>query len=496
MQTAKQLKAQIIILVIIFTMRVSSPVFAQPKTGQAVSLSLKETSELALKNNLDIQIAKFDAYINRTALPESESVFDTYLNAYATYLNDQQKTASAFLGTKTVTNVYGVGLTKKTPAGTTLGVELSDSRNFSNSSFTSLSPSHEANVKFTLQQPLGNNFFGLIDRGKIKITRFNIANNDFSTLQRIEEYLAQTQTAYWNLSFAYKQTQIAQKMLEKAETLYKIFQDKQALGLVEAAETCAAEANVQTRQVNLQQAQHQLFAANNELLYLLHEEDLSVQISPTDFFGISKLPPVPLVKILQTAIANRRDYQQAKNNLAAYNIDLKIKENSTWPQIDLNASFAQNGLEASQSTAWDNMSQEDNPELYLGLSVQMSLENRAAAAGREKAQQQKTKALIELKKIEHKIAVEINNAYDQLKNKQQSVQLNKTIVDLQEKKLNFEETRFARGRSNSDTLIRYQDDLLNAQLNFSRANFEYKKAIIDLQLQEGSLLKEYWQGEI
>lgn len=465
------------------------------QTAKSIKLSLSDVTQLALRNNLDIQIARYTAYAQRTDLTEAESVFDTVLNASASYSDDQSKTATAFAGTRSTINEYGLGLSKKLPTGTTLGLEFSDTRASTNSAFTSLTPAHEATARFSIHQPLGSNIFGLIDRGQIRITRLDVLNSDFSALGRIEESLAQAQIAYWRLALAYRELKVGREMLNKAKSLYENFLKKNKLGLVEDAELFAAKANVLQRQNNVQTLAHQLLLAKNNLLLYLHEEDLDLEVIPQDVF----MPAGQNIEVgssLKIAIKNNRDYQQAVNELQSRGINFDIKKNSLWPEIDLELSFAQNGLELEQSKAWQNVTAEDNPELFLGMSVTLDLENKKARSAKEKAQIEKANALLKLKKIEHKIVVDVTNSVDTINNKRESIKLNKNIVDLQEKKLNFEEKRFASGRSSSDTLIRYQEDLLQAKLLLAQSLFGYEQAQIDLKLAEDSLLNEFWQGAL
>ena len=461
----------------------------------SVALTLADISELVLKNNPDIQIARYNAYIERTRGKDAESVFDTMLNAQAIYLDDQTKAVSTLAGTKTLTNEYSLGLSKKLPTGTTLAVDVSDRRTFSNSAFTSLSPSHEAVVKFSLRQPIGSNFFGLIDRGRVKITRLDIANSDFQALGRIEQALAQAQINYWKLALACRQLKIGRRMLEKAEAFYDFSKKKSKLGMIEEAELYAAQANVLRRKDSVETLMHELLIAKNDLLLDLHEEDLNLQIIPRDVFAVKDVK-ISARECMNNAVRKNREYSRAKNSLRAKGIDLSMKNNSLWPEIDLEVSLADNGLELEQDKAWENVAAENNPELFLGLSVSIPLENRAAKSRREKARLEKTKALVDLKKIEYKIMVDVINAVDAINSRKEKIKLNRQIARLQERKLAFEEKRFASGRSQSDTLIRYQEDLLNARLALARSLFEHKKVSVELKLLENTLLEEYWQGKL
>ncbi|MBU1086845.1 MAG: TolC family protein [Candidatus Omnitrophica bacterium] len=467
----------------------------ESKGQDKISLSLEDISRIGLENNLDIQIAKYDAYIKRTGLEDSQSVFDIFLNGQAFYLNDQQNSDSSLAGTKNISNNYSLGLSKTIPTGTKLGVEVADARSASNSTFSSINPNHEANVKFTLNQPLGSNFFGMLDRGQIKLSRLDIDNSDFSVLERIEKSLADLQKTYWQLALRLEELNIARQMLERSKKLYEVFARRNKLGLVEDAELFALEANLIQNNIDITIAQQQLRIAQNALLLALNEEDFSLDIMPkSELTGL--IERLTAKDILRTAVNQRRDYKQAKNDLEIQNINLTMKQNSLWPRIDLDASFARNGLEADQADAWQNVGEQDNPELYVGLSFSMPLENRSARSKKQKAENEKAKALLNLKRIEYKIIVQIKNAVDAVNMYTDKIKAQQQILDLQEKKLAYEEKRFSNGRSDSDTLVRFQQDLLAAQRNLAQSLFAYKAARIDLKQAANSLLDAYWTGKL
>jgi outer membrane protein TolC len=77
-----------------------------------------------------------------------------------------------------------------------------------------------------------------------------------------------------------------------------------------------------------------------------------------------------------------------------------------------------------------------------------------------------------------------------------NTQIQKNIVSIQKNKLEEEEKRFRYGRSNTDTIIRYQDDLLNAKLLAEKAAYEYQLSLIDLALAENTLLDKYIKDKL
>ena len=44
------------------------------------------------------------------------------------------------------------------------------------------------------------------------------------------------------------------------------------------------------------------------------------------------------------AFENRRDYKKAKNDIDASGLNLVMQKNNSWPEVNLEASVARNGL--------------------------------------------------------------------------------------------------------------------------------------------------------
>ena len=66
------------------------------------------------------------------------------------------------------------------------------------------------------------------------------------------------------------------------------------------------------------------------------------------------------------------------------------------------------------------------------------------------------------------------------------------IADVQSKKLAEEQKRYYRGRSDTDTIIRFQKDVNLARLLAAQAKFRYHTALVDLRVGESTLLGFYW----
>lgn len=460
-----------------------------------IELSLDDVTRLALENSLDIQIAKYDAYIKRKDLPYEQSIFDAFLNLGAEYDRDKSKSASSFAAGETIEEKYSVELEKKFPYGTTVKIGASNTENKSNSTYLNLNPSQDAAGSISIAQELGRNFFGLADRGKIKITKLGIENGEYTSLDNIETALYAAQLAYWNFVLKCEELSIAEDMFQKSQNLHSIYKGKYGIGLVERGDLLAVEANMRVRENELLSAQIEKETAKNELLFLLNQQDLSIAVEPVDSLEISVFS-VDLENSLKDAVENRRDYKKEKNNITSYDIDVVAKRNALWPEIDLEATYNRNGLNTNLRRAWTGVTAEDNPDIFVGLSVNIPVNNREAGAEYDVVKLKKQRAVLSLKRVERSILKEINNRVQKVNMLKNQVEVFGDVVFLQEGKLKEEWDRLKYGRSGSDLVIRYEEDLLQARLADVRALYNYRINLIGLDADKNTLLAKYWDQDL
>jgi len=109
---------------------------------------------------------------------------------------------------------------------------------------------------------------------------------------------------------------------------------------------------------------------------------------------------------------------------------------------------------------------------------------------------EKAKALINLKKTEREVLIQIKDSVRDCNILGKRLNKQKIVVKLQEEKLAAELKRYQYGRSDTDTIIRYQDDLLSSKLLYTQALLDYQEALIELALKENSLLDRFWKDTL
>ena len=307
-------------------------------------------------------------------------------------------------------------------------------------------------------------------------------------MDKIERELASAQKAYWNLLLASRQLDVTEKLLESAERLHENNKNNFAIGLIEPPEFYAITANLKEKQKDTLLAKDNVNTATNFMILKLGL-DKKMAITPKDDFECKDMG-VSFEDLLRIALQNRRDYALAKNNVKINDLYIEMKKNEMWPQIDLTGTLKKNGLSEEFSTSIQEIYSENYPEYTVEVEFNFPIENSSARAEHSQKELEKVKTLLKLKKTECLVLVEAHDAFIHARSVYESVRLLEEAAELQRKKYAGEEDRFNKGRSDTDRLIRYQNDYLGAQLNHLRSLYDYKAALIDLEVATNMLLGE------
>jgi outer membrane protein TolC len=95
-----------------------------------------------------------------------------------------------------------------------------------------------------------------------------------------------------------------------------------------------------------------------------------------------------------------------------------------------------------------------------------------------------------LKQKEQAIVLELINSVNRYNMLVDNLQTAKLIVESEEKKLQAEEEKIVQGRSDIDTLVRYQTDLMNAKLMLVELQYAIVEKNIEIDWQQNVLLEK------
>ena len=458
----------------------SSPTLAEdldvPFTDLRIGevLSLDEVSRIAVARSLDINVFRLDREIKHQELPIAKSVYDTELTIEGDYEINETQPASTIAGSRTVTGGVSTTVERLLPTGTELTLSHSASRESTQSPFASLSRFYEGSAEIAVTQPVLRNSFGLIDRAKVQRVKLDVVRFDHQTSDRIEGQVFGVRTAYWDLVFAHRNVASKRRALRQAQEFLRTTQEKLVFGLVERQDAYAAEANVRLRVVDVLEAQVEL-ENGRETVQVLLDLPAQFQLVPSTAPEFEEVV-VDVEESLRRARNNRRDLRQLALELEIGDLTVRMKRSGLLPQLDLEASYRSSGLDRDLFDAQGEIGGFNHPTLFTGFTFSQPLENRQAEAKYRQAKLARERVRLKMRQLERDIDRKIREAVRELRLAAARVRQTQQAEVLQRNKLIEEGKAFQFGRSDSRTIIDFQEDLISAETQAQQALVAYRKA--------------------
>jgi outer membrane protein TolC len=187
--------------------------------------------------------------------------FDPVLTGTLQWDHNNTLSSNAFSGARVLaqnTNTYNLSYLQGFHWGTNLAVGFDNTRVTTNSSFTSLSPLLNSGFKAQITQHLLQGLgFASNDRF-IRIAKNNREITDVAFRLQIITTVDQIENMYWDLVFAYENVRVQKESLAFAQKTLSDTQKQVQIGSLAPIEVVRAQSTVATDQQNLIQAQNNL----------------------------------------------------------------------------------------------------------------------------------------------------------------------------------------------------------------------------------------------
>lgn len=223
------------------------------------------------------------------------------------------------------TGTYNFQYQQGLQSGTNLNVGFTNSRVTTNSTFTSLSPLITSGFKFQLTQHLLQGFGFLSNTRIIQITKNNRELTDVAFRLQIITTVDQIENLYWNLVFAYENVRVQQEAIAFAQKTLSDNQKQVEIGSLAPIEVVRAQNTVAADQESLIQAQ-----TNLDLQQLLMKNALSRTLQDPTLANAEVIPTTTMALPQQEPVVPTEDLineaMQHRAELTESRIDLKNRE--------------------------------------------------------------------------------------------------------------------------------------------------------------------------
>ncbi|MCC6586100.1 MAG: TolC family protein [Bryobacterales bacterium] len=339
-------------------------------------LSVTDALELALKNNLEIEIERTNVATSREALRAAQGAFDFILR-YQPGIESRNTPTSSVLAAasgKIAERFHNQNFSflQQLPwHGTSMHVDFLNGRQSTNNPFVGLNPFITSQLVVGFTQPLLRNRENDRQRSEIKIRSKQIGISEVDVQLRVIDIATRVLYAYWDLVEARQDVKVKGAFVEWARE--QVARNKRMIeaGTLAPVELSAAIAELERRLDTYYSAVGHVTEVENALKTLLassrHDEIWKDILVPTDDKAPNAGAADDVNAALGTALKQRPELRQLLLRRETNDIQKVLAENERKPQVNLVANYINSGL-AGTINPTDNPFSAANAALYARVN--------------------------------------------------------------------------------------------------------------------------------
>jgi outer membrane protein len=352
---------------------------------------------------------------------------------------------------------------------------------------------YQSMIGIQLKQSLLKNFWIDAGRMQIDVNKKNLKITEQGLLLQLMNTVLSVESAYYDLIYALENVKVMKKALDLAQELLAGDRQRVTAGTLQPLGQALSESKVEAAKANLVAAQELLDLNRNALRNLLTDSFAAVPdevLEPTDTLAAVWVSP-DRATCLQKALQARPDLIQARLELEKQGIVVRYARNQTYPTVDVVGSYGAMGVnDTSRSATFDDIWSSSYPAWSVGVKFAMPLSNTEARNKYKASQQFQKQALLNLRKVEQDVFVQLDNSIKTLQNIYQRIGSTRQARVYAETALQAEVQKYQGGTSTSFFVSDYERNLVTARTAEILAVVDFNKALAQLAFNEGSILEK------
>jgi outer membrane protein TolC len=483
--------------------------------GPMRQLTLDEAVQLALEQNLDLQVERINPSIQDENVALARAAFVPTLLSDIGYDNTATPPDSFLSGNlNTLRSDFFRGtvgvehLLRR--AGTSYALGWDASRFTSNNIFTNFDPRLRSSLRFSLTQPLLRNRATDSRRTQLAVSKRNREISDVELREAVVQTVRNVKNAYWDLKATIANLDVQHSSLNLALQTLKDNRARVTAGTMAAIDVVEAEAEVARNEEAVIVAESLIRQAEDRLRALVFDP------ATPDFWNVA-IEPIDAPQLdgriidvdaaLRTALGRRTDLRSAQKSLDNVGEQVEFYRNQVLPQVNLQVDYGAIGLGGTQlirdagfpgpivgqavrpiGSVIGDVFRAAFPTWTVGLVFSYPLGHSDAEASYARSQLLRNQGSLQIKNVELQIGLQIRDAGRQVSTNAKRIEATRATRVLSEQRLRAEQRKLEVGASTSFLVFQAQRDLLTARVNELRAILDYNKALADFEaLQEAPI---------
>lgn len=464
-----------------------------PIAENAIQLSLERAVEIALRNNLDVVVQRFERAQARLGVLQALGIYDLRIEGNARASDTSRETDNPFSLAEQNNRGLLVEFAQRLPNGGDVSIGVDNARTLATLQNGESFSEYSSDITFGLFQPLLRGFGRANNERNLLLARTD-------SLLSLQQFEAQVNTtiravinAYWDLAEAYLQLQVAQESLTLAQELHNRNKIEVEVGTRPPLDLVQSEASIAEREEAIIQAQADIGNAEDNLRLLLNlpveGQYWALPIRTTTDPEGGRIT-IDLPAALQTAFQERSELRTQGLNIERAQVEAAFLRNQTLPQLDLRVDYNLAGTGAGLNETFEDIRGIEFDGWSALLTFSVPLQNRAARAASTIANLGVASAQTQRELIQAQITTEVRQAARNVDSAAKTIEAARVSRQFQERNLEAERKRYENGMSTSFQITQIQEDVTQARQREVTAIINYRRQVTQFYLATGQLLDE------
>jgi len=505
--------------------------------GGKLYLSLNDAIALALENNLDIAIERFNLPIADTGILQAKSGaspggvstgissgtpgggagggggavavvggggpavpnFDPTLSTNFSMADNVQPPGHSTLGSSSFgttaplqshNTLADFSFNKGFVTGGTVSLGYSNTR----SSSSAFAPQVSSGISFSFSQPLLQGFGIELNTRNQVTAKDDRELADIAFSQQVMSTVAQIEDLYWNAVTANQAVRNAQESVDYAQTTLNNTQRQVEVGTMAPLQTTQAKATLATSQQALIAAQNTLeydaLLLKNAVTKNMADPTLAdADVVTTDSLNVVPNEPIlPASDLVKLALQYRPELAETRINMSISKMNIKASKDLLKPTLNLIGGYNANSVQPTYGSTFGDVFAGNFPSYSVGFNLQIPLTNHSGQASVARAQLQMQQAHLQQQQQINNIVISVEQARFTLESSRaqvlaagQAVTFNRETVDADQKRLEL-------GATTLTQVLLDQSNLTAANANLVTAESTYAQAKVSLEQLTGRTL--------
>jgi outer membrane protein TolC len=450
--------------------------------GQAegIKLTLEQSVEIALKNNLGVRITELTKDAQAQEVFRAKAKFHPTIGLTVTGSGEDSLRRGDTVSDGNNQNVTAF-IKQEVPTGATLtlSTDLKHSETHTSGSDTDSSGSvteFASGLTVNIVQPVLRGGRVFVATRPIRDAEFDLRAAEARLRAEVLRVTAAAKSAYYNMVLTEKVVEVTEGAIQRDKTLIEATQALFKAGFVTKLDVFSAELVLAQDSARLVSNQANLESAKNVLLDVLGLP-ISTQVALLDKTIPFRLVLLELEKWIAAALTNRPEIYEVGQQLAKSSLNVRNARNNVLPQVDLVASYGRSHLGPTLGRALDL-----NGRVWTaGLVFSIPIGNVAPRSALARAGIEHNRLEEILRQTRRTIELEVRAAVIKLRESLETMKALQIAIEQAKGRLEVAQARFSLGHASNLDIVLAQKDLLDAETQVLSATVNYNIGLAELE---------------